>query len=575
MISEATISKARECDLLTTISNFINLKKRGSVYIGFSPINNERTPSFNVVPSKNIYKDFSSGRGGNNAITYLMDIEGMTFYEAVVWLCDKFKITIEHVETEEKDEKTEERNFLFQFTDYAHRIYQWALEQRVQEAVFAKEYLYSRGYTDQEIIDRKIGYVPSANLLSKKWETLTARQREICSIIREGTYGPYDFFYGRIIYPIQNISGKTIAFTGRIINSSNPDIPKYLHSPISPIFTKKGSFYNLSEARKHIMRQNSVFVVEGPTDTDACMRCGVMNVVGNLGSELSSESVLNLRRISENIVLCLDGDAAGMKAAKKAMGICFENSILPKLVLFQDNQDPDSFSKTFGPQALIDKLQSPINTAEAIVFASGYSHQLKDSEKYESINEIRSLIGKIIDPALQLILSESIGKIIGVEHSVIVKKQNFGEIQMPEPYTNNPRRHLEDRLISILASYANDNMLYKSGNDYVILKVHEMVKASISEGLTINHFQDFTELLEKTERGEKTVWPATENIASFKTIGGLSASLMKVILELLVLSNLEKGISAEELLDYAAQLKSIGTLEKELNEVYEENHSQK
>jgi DNA primase len=348
MISRATIDKIYQAAIIEdVVGEFVHLKKSGSAYKGLSPFANEKTPSFFVVPSKGIYKDFSSGKGGN-VVDFLMQHEKLSYPEALRWLAAKYHIEIEEdVASEEQQQERSEREQLSVVTEFAARYFQEQLHDSEEGKAIGLSYFHERGFRDDIIKKFQLGYCPD------KWDAMTqaAMQAQYkpeylikagLTRERDGVY--YDFFRGRVIFPIHNISGKAIAFGGRTLKAEK-EIAKYFNSPESELYVKSNVLYGLHLAKNSIVKNDVCYLVEGYTDVISMHQAGVENVVSSSGTSLTEGQIRLIRRYTQNITILYDGDSAGIKASFRGIDMILKEGMNVRVLLFPDGDDPDSYAR--------------------------------------------------------------------------------------------------------------------------------------------------------------------------------------------------------------------------------------
>lgn len=347
MISQETVNKIFDVvDIVEVISDYVTLKKSGSNYKGLSPFTNEKTPSFMVSPSKGIFKDFSSGKGGN-AVGFLMEHEKLSYPEALRYLAGKYNISIEETElTPEDIQQRNERESLLAVTQYALKFFVEQLHTAEGKAV-GMSYLRQRGFRDDIIEKFFIGYSPEDRKALTNSAIKAGYKQEFLvktGLTIEKEDYVFDRFSGRIIFPIHGISGNVIGFGGRTLRTDK-SIAKYLNSPESDIYHKSRVLYGLFQAKKSIVNNNRCFLVEGYTDVIALHQAGIENVVSSSGTALTPEQIRLIKRFTENITILYDGDEAGLKASFRGIDMILEEGLNVKVVLFPEGEDPDSFSQ--------------------------------------------------------------------------------------------------------------------------------------------------------------------------------------------------------------------------------------
>jgi DNA primase len=362
MILKSTVDRIMEAtDIVEVIGEFVSLKKRGANYVGLSPFANERTPSFTVSPAKGIFKDFSSGKGGS-AVTFLMELEKFTYPEALKWLAKKYSIEVEETkEAPEDREADNRRESLMIVSGYAAKFFHESLLDTDEGQSIGLSYFKERGFSTETINKFELGYSPD------QWEAFTGQA------IKEG-YQPefliesglsvkrdngnlYDRYRGRVMFPIHSFTGRVIAFGGRTLKTDK-NVPKYVNSPESEIYHKSSVLYGLYFAKKSIREEDNCYLVEGYADVISVHQAGIENVVASSGTSLTVEQIRLIGRLTKNITILYDGDAAGIKAAIRSLDIVIEEGLNVKIVLFPDGHDPDSYVRKVGTSAFLTYIKS-------------------------------------------------------------------------------------------------------------------------------------------------------------------------------------------------------------------------
>lgn len=360
MISQDTIQRIFDTARIEeVIGDFVNLKKAGSNYKGLSPFSQEKTPSFMVSPGKQIFKDFSSGKGGT-VVTFLMEHEQFTYPEALRYLAKKYNIEIEETgQSNEEREKRGERESLFLINEFANRYFQEQLWESDQGRSIGLSYFRERGFSDQSIKDFQLGYAHEGYEVFTQAALKESYQLDYLAkvgLTKVDGNRKTDRFRGRVIFPILSHTGRVLGFGGRTLKK-DAKIAKYLNSPESEIYHKSKILYGIYQAKSHIGRQDQCFLVEGYTDVISLNQAGVNNVVASSGTALTVEQILLIKRYTNNITLLYDGDAAGIKASLRGIDLILEQGMQVSVVLFPDGEDPDSYAKKVSKVELLDYLE--------------------------------------------------------------------------------------------------------------------------------------------------------------------------------------------------------------------------
>ena len=350
MISKETVDKIYdEIRVEEVIGDFVTLKKSGSNLKGLSPFSQEKTPSFMVSPSKQIWKDFSSGKGGG-AVNFLMEHEHYTYPEALRYLANKYNIEIvETAQNEEQKAAQSERETLYLVNEYAQKYFNENLWKNEQGKAVGLSYLKERGFTKETIKKFQIGYnldtwTDFTNTAISKGYLLENLVKTGLTKVKENS-NKFDFFKGRVIFPIHSMSGRVLGFGGRTLKNEK-NIAKYLNSPESVIYHKTDILYGIYFAKQAISREDNCYLVEGYTDMIALYQAGIENVVASAGTALTEKQISIVKRLTSNITIVFDGDVAGMKAAMRGVDMILSADMNVKIITLPEGEDPDSFSKT-------------------------------------------------------------------------------------------------------------------------------------------------------------------------------------------------------------------------------------
>ena len=357
MIDQATIQKIFDAaDIYEVVSDFVSLKKRGVNYLGLCPFHNEKTGSFTVSPAKGIYKCFGCGKGGN-AVNFIMEHEQMSYVEALKYLAEKYHIPIEEKELteEQKKEKTERESMLI-VSSYANEYFQYQLWNTDEGRSVGLGYLRQRGISDEMIRKFGLGYNPEGWGAFAKAAQEKGYKKEFLvktGLTIENEKGLFDRFRARVMFPVLDLAGKVIAFGGRTM-TADKKISKYLNSPESEIYHKSKTLYGIFFAKKSIVQQDRCILVEGYTDVISFHAKGIETVVASSGTSLTIEQIRLIRRLTPNVTIIYDGDAAGIKASLRGIDLVLEEGLNVRVLLLPDGEDPDSFARSHTSQDLAD-----------------------------------------------------------------------------------------------------------------------------------------------------------------------------------------------------------------------------
>jgi len=517
MISQETVNKIFDVvDIVEVISDYVTLKKSGANYKGLSPFSNEKTPSFMVSPSKGIFKDFSSGKGGN-AVGFLMEHEKLSYPEALQYLARKYNIEIEETEmSPEEIQQRNERESLLAVTSYAQKFFTDQLNTAEGKAV-GLSYLRQRGFRDDTTRKFQLGYSPEDRKALTNSALKAGYKQDFLvktGLTIEKEDYVFDRFAGRVIFPIHGISGNVVGFGGRTLKSDKT-IAKYLNSPESDIYHKSRILYGLFQAKKSIVSSNRCFLVEGYTDVIALNQAGIENVVSSSGTALTVEQIRLIKRFSENITVLYDGDEAGLKASFRGIDMILEEGLNVKVVLFPDGEDPDSFSQgrsssefiefidnheqdfiTFKTEVLIsDTKNDPIKRANMITDIVRSVAVIPDGIKRSVFLKECS---KLLDTDEAILYSE-VNKIREKRREQAWKKERFRPDQLVVPeqptvpsFVQNVYSEIEEReIIYFLLKFGNQK-LKLSGEENADITVAQYIIREIQ-----NDELEFTNLVYK------------------------------------------------------------------------------
>lgn len=430
MITPDTIEEVKNrVDIIDVVSDFVTLKRSGQNYKALSPFTNEKTASFYVVPSKGIFKDFSSGKGGD-AITFVMEHEGMAYPEAIRYLARKYGVDLkEDAAVTDRDlTQQSERDGLYIVMNFAKDVYRNLLFEDEEGKSIGLSYFRERGFNDRTIEKFELGYSLNQwdyllkTALNKGYSEAMLEKSGL--MIRKEDGKKYDRFRGRVIFPVQNLSGKVIAFGARILTKEK-DQPKYINSPETDIYHKSQVLYGLFQAKNAIRREEFCYLVEGYTDVISLHQADVENVVASSGTALTEDQIKLMRRFTENVTVLYDGDAAGIKAALRGIDLVLKGGLNVRIVLLPDGEDPDSFSRKMGSTELREYLKG--HTQDFISFKIGlYSREAANDpiRKAEAIREIVTTISVIPDPIKRSVYLQETSNLLKIQESVLFTELN-------------------------------------------------------------------------------------------------------------------------------------------------------
>jgi DNA primase len=424
LISKATIDTVFETARVEeVIGDFVQLKRAGSNFKGLSPFSDERSPSFMVSPVKQIWKDFSSGKGGNS-VAFLMEHEHFTYPEAIRYLAKKYNIEIEEtVQTDEEKANTDVRESMYLVSEYAQKYFHDTLLNSDEGKAIGYSYFKERGFTNETIKKFSLGYSPetwdafSQDALGKGYK-LEFLESTGFTIVKEEKL--IDRFRGRVMFPIQSMSGRILGFGGRIL-SNDKKAAKYLNSPESDIYHKSKVLYGIFHAKQAIAKQNNCFLVEGYTDVIQFNQVGIENVVASSGTALTPDQIRLINRLTKNITVLFDGDAAGLRASIRGIDLILEEGMNVKVCAFPDGEDPDSFARKTPYEELVLYLEN--NSKDFIQFkASLLMDEAKNDpvKKAGLIRDMVTSISKIPDRIQREIYIQECSRIMDISEQVLV-----------------------------------------------------------------------------------------------------------------------------------------------------------
>ena len=407
MISPATISKIIDTARIEeVVGDFVQLKRRGVNMQGLCPFHNEKTPSFNVNPARNMYKCFGCGKAGNS-VGFVMEHEHVTFPEAVRYLAKKYNIEIEETYQENKEEyeqEQKEKEGLYIIHEFAQKYFSQMLSENEEGKSVAKTYFAERGFTRTAIEKFQLGFCPSLKSSFSEYALRHGYKEEqlVASglSIKDGEK-IFDRFKGRIIFPVHNLSGRVIAFGARILRKDQHPA-KYINSPETTIYQKSKVVYGISFARKAIGDNDMCYLVEGYTDVISMHDAGIENVVASAGTSLTQEQVRLIGRFTKNITILYDGDPAGISASERGINLILEEGLNVKIVLLPSEHDPDSFAKSFSATEVKEYLEK--NAQDFILFKTGLQSKSAGDDpvkKISLLHNIVEIIARIPDPMMR------------------------------------------------------------------------------------------------------------------------------------------------------------------------------
>ncbi len=507
MISKATIDQVFDTARVEeVIGDFVQLKKSGSNFKGLSPFSEERTPSFMVSPVKQIWKDFSTGKGGTS-VSFLMEHEHFTYPEAIKYLARKYNIEIEEtVQTDSDKEAAGERESMYLVSEFARTYYQNTLHKTDQGKAIGLSYFKERGFTDETIQDFQLGFSTDAwsgltDSALKKGYKLKFLESTGLSIVKGEKQ--FDRFKGRVLFPIHSMSGRVLGFGGRIL-AKNEKAAKYLNSPESDIYHKSKVLYGIYYAKQTIAKEDNCFLVEGYTDVIQFHQKGIKNVVSSSGTALTPDQIRLINRLTKNITVLFDGDPAGIRASLRGIDLILEQGMNVKICTFPEGEDPDSFAKQNTLEELKDYLKS--NAKDFIAYKASLLMEEAQNDPVAKANLIRDMvtsISKVSDNIQKEIYVRDCSRIMDISEDVLFstlaqmgkkaqsdanktynKKQKAFEVvkSVAPPQKADIQYELEQKIIEILLLYGSrkesfeDLILKENDKEELVLEpvIHEV-----------------------------------------------------------------------------------------------------
>lgn len=428
MIDQATIDRILDtAQIVDVVSEFVTLRRRGVNYIGLCPFHNERTPSFSVSPTKGVCKCFSCGEGGN-VVHFIMKHEQLTYYEALKWLARKYHIEIKERElTDEEKKGRDVRESMFAVNQFAANYFQDILYNHIDGQRIGMTYLRGRGFRDDIIKKFQLGFSTESHdalareAVKKSYNPEYLVKTGLCYRKDDGTLR--DRFWGRVIFPVHNLSGKVVAFGGRVLNAATKNVAmKYVNSPESEIYHKSRELYGIFLAKQAIARQDRCFLVEGYTDVISMHQSGIENVVASSGTALTTDQIRLIHRFTNNITVLYDGDGAGIKASIRGIDMLLEEGMNIKVCLLPDGDDPDSFARKHNAtdyQAYITNHEVDfIRFKTDLLMEAAGKDPIKRAELIQSI--VKS-ISVIPDEIVRSVYIHECSQTLGMEEKILVQ----------------------------------------------------------------------------------------------------------------------------------------------------------
>ncbi|MBT8252658.1 MAG: DNA primase [Flavobacteriaceae bacterium] len=513
MISKSTIDKVFETARVEeVIGDFVQLKKAGSNFKGLSPFSDERTPSFMVSPVKQIWKDFSSGKGGT-VVSFLMEHEHFTYPEAIKYLAKKYNIEVEETQlSSEEKEKADERESLYLVTDFANEYFQKTLHETDHGQAIGLSYFKERGFSPETIKKFQLGY--SLN----EWQAFTDEaidkgynleflEKTGLTIVKEDRR--FDRFKGRVIFPIHSMSGRVLGFGGRIL-TQDKKAAKYLNSPESDIYHKSKVLYGIYYAKQSIAKEDNCYLVEGYTDVIQFYQTGIKNVVASSGTALTADQIRLVNRLTKNITVLFDSDAAGTRASLRGIDLILEQGMNVKVCAFPEGEDPDSFARknTFEELSLFLEEQAVdfIQFKASLLFEETRNDPIK---KAETIRDIVNSIAKIPDQIKKEIYIRECSKIMDISEAVLFS--TLAQIENKDLKKADEQFRKERRSFQIVKETETTKKV-----DVQYELERNIIEILLLYGNKTEQFEDL--VLKDNEEGELILEPVTHEAKVFEKI---------------------------------------------------------
>lgn len=540
MIDRATVDRIFEAAKIEeVVSDYVSLRKRGVNYIGLCPFHNEKTPSFTVSPAKGICKCFGCGKGGN-PVNFMMELEQLSYVEALRTLAKKYHIEIE--EKEESPEQAQERNdreSMLVVNEFAVKYFQNQLFESEEGKAIGLSYFLDRGFQESILKKFNLGYSPeqrdafTKEGIKKGYKTTYLVKT---GLTIQGDNYQADRFRGRVMFPIHNLTGKTIGFGGRILKTDKKTA-KYLNSPESEIYHKSNILYGIFHAKKDIVKQDRCYLVEGYTDVLALHQAGIENVVASSGTALTPSQIRLIKRFTNNITVIYDGDAAGIKASLRGIDLILEQGLNVRILLLPDGEDPDSFAKKHNAtelQAYIDQNNSDfIKFKTRLLLDDSKNDPIK---KAQLVTDIVKSIAIIPDAIIRQVYARECSSMMEIDEKVIIseiaktkskqsenirkEESRARNLQSPPPIPNDaflppemgeplvtisPYENEERTIIKFLIKYGENPIFVDSDPEYEDnedLKVSEVILDGLEEDALIMHNEAYARIVKEYQNND-------------------------------------------------------------------------
>ncbi|MCF7567569.1 DNA primase [Sabulilitoribacter arenilitoris] len=513
MISASSIDQVFETARVEeVIGDFVQLKKAGSNFKGLSPFSDERSPSFMVSPVKQIWKDFSSGKGGN-VVAFLMEHEHFTYPEAIKYLAKKYNIEIEEtVQSDEQKQAANERESLYLVSEFASKYFQNILHKTDRGKSIGLSYFKERGFTEDTIKTFDLGYSLD------EWQAFTDEalkqgynidylEKTGLTIVKD--IKRFDRFKGRVMFPIKSMSGRVLGFGGRIL-INDKKAAKYVNSPESDIYHKSKVLYGIYHAKQSIAKEDNCYLVEGYTDVIQFYQTGIKNVVSSSGTALTSEQIRLINRLTKNITVLFDGDAAGMRASLRGIDLILEQGMNVKVCTFPEGEDPDSFAKNNTLEELALYLDE--NAKDFIQFKASVLFEESKNDpirKAETVRNIVNSISKIPDRIKKEIYIQECARIMDISEEVLFS--TLAQINKKEFQEENKKHKNEQKAFDVIK---HQQPVKKVDVQYVLER--KIIEVLLLYGNKTEDFEDL--VLKENDKGELILEPVIHQAKVFEKV---------------------------------------------------------
>ncbi|MDC0380533.1 DNA primase [Flavobacteriaceae bacterium] len=513
MISKSTIDQVFDMARVEeVIGDFVQLKKAGSNFKGLSPFSEERTPSFMVSPVKQIWKDFSTGKGGT-VVSFLMEHEHFTYPEAIKYLAKKYNIEVEEtVQSNEEKEAAGERESMYLVSEFANTYFQNTLHKTDAGKAIGLSYFKERGFTEETIKKFQLGYSTDnwsglTDAALKKGYLLKYLEKTGLTIVKEEKQ--FDRFKSRVMFPIHSMSGRVLGFGGRIL-AKNEKAAKYLNSPESDIYHKSKVLYGIYYAKQTIAKEDNCYLVEGYTDVIQFHQTGIKNVVSSSGTALTSDQIRLVNRLTKNITVLFDGDAAGIRASLRGIDLILEQGMNVKVCTFPEGEDPDSFAK----QNTLEELQKYLkdNAKDFIAYKASLLMEEANNDpiaKADLIRDMITSISKISDQIKQELYIRECARIMDISEEVLFS--TLAQMNKKAQFEANKTAQKQKKAFDVVKNTAPNKKV-----DVQYELEQKIIEMLLLYGSQTEDFEDL--ILKENEEGVLILEPVTHKAKVFEKI---------------------------------------------------------